>query len=327
MNPDRPRILIVKTSSMGDIVHSFPMVTDLRRHRPHAEIDWLAEESFAALPLLHPGVQQVLPVALRRWRHAVWSVSTWREWRLFWRRLRAEHYDVVLDNQGLLKSALLARGARGPVWGADRHSAREGLAAWLYHRRVPMRWQQHAIARNRELAARLFGYPVPTDPPDYGLPAADTVNPGLVLCLHATSRTTKEWPEASWRTLLVALADRGFVAHLPYARPGSADERRARALAAAVPGAQVLTPRPLGALAPLLSSAALVVGVDTGLLHLAAAYGRPTVAIYVDSDPRLNGVCAGMGGVAVNVGRGDGAPSPGTVLDAIRSLPDTTPCP
>jgi heptosyltransferase-1 len=327
MNPDRPRILIVKTSSMGDIVHSFPMVTDLRRHRPHAQIDWLAEEAFASLPLLHPGVQQVLPVALRRWRRTVGSVSTWREWRLFWQQLRTEHYDVVLDNQGLLKSALLARAAHGPAWGADRRSAREGLAAWLYHRRVPMRWQQHAIARNRELAARLFGYAVPTDLPDYGLPCRGKVDARLVVCLHATSRATKEWPEESWRALLAALADRGFVAHLPYAHNGSADERRARALAAAVPGTQVLAPRPLGALAPLLSSAALVVGVDTGLLHLAAAYGRPTVAIYVDSDPQLNGVCAGMGGVAMNVGRGDGAPSPGEVLAVIQSLPDLTPCP
>lgn len=319
MNP-RPRLLIVKTSSMGDIIHSFPMITDLRRHWPEAEIDWLAEESFMALPVLHPAVRNVLSVALRRWRRRPWSPSAWREGVHFLRELRARRYDVVLDNQGLLKSALFTAAARGPAWGANRQSARESAAAWFYQRSAPMQWHQHAVARNRELAARLFEYPVPGDPPDYGIRSALPVDPRRALCLHATSRPSKEWPETSWRTVLAALVDLGFTPSLTYARVGSADERRARALAAHVPGTDVLAARPLAEVARFVAGAALVVGVDTGLLHLATAYARPTIAIYVDTDPLLNGVCAGAGGIAVNVGAGRGPPAPEAVLDAIRAM-------
>ncbi|MHB1951028.1 MAG: lipopolysaccharide heptosyltransferase I [Acidiferrobacteraceae bacterium] len=321
---ERPRLLIVKTSSMGDIIHSFPMVTDLRHRLPEAKIDWLVEESFTALPMLHPAVQNVLSVALRRWRRAPWSPGTWREGAHFLRVLRARRYDVVLDNQGLLKSALFSSVARGPAWGADRRSAREAHAAWFYQRSVPMHWHQHAVARNRELAARLFEYPVPADPPDYGIRSAPPVDPRRALCLHATSRPSKEWPETSWRMVLATLVDLGFAPCLTFARAGSADERRARTLAAHVPGTEVLPARPLAEIARFVAGAALVVGVDTGLLHLATAYARPTVAIYVDTDPRLNGVCAGRGGVAINVGEGHGPPAPEAVLDAIRAMTGRT---
>lgn len=312
---NRMRVLLVKTSSMGDIVHSFPMVTDLRQNFPQIEVDWVAEEAFSALPLLHPAVRSVVPIGLRRWRHKLTKAGTWRELRYFWDLLRSHHYDVVFDSQGLVKSAVVARLARGPTWGADQSSARERCASWFYDRTAPMKWAQHAVGRNRELAARLFGYDVPQNRPEYGLVTPTSRIEPIAVCLHATSRDSKLWPEAQWRLLIRALALRGLRSILPYAHAGTADERRARLLCTA--DAEVLNPLPLGAFADLLSRAALVVGVDTGLVHLAAALGRPTVAIYVDTDPALNGVVPGAGGTALNVGGASGGPTIEEVLQAV----------
>jgi heptosyltransferase-1 len=300
-----PRILLVKTSSMGDVLHNLPVATDIRRHFPGARIDWVVEESFASLPALHPAVEQTLTVALRRWRKAWWASRG--EMRAACARLSAADYDHVVDTQGLLKSALIARCARAPKYGFDRRSAREPLAALLYDRTFAVPRDLHAVERNRRLAAQALGYALETAA-DYGIRAPELPLPWLpgepyVVLLHATSRDDKLWAEENWIALGRALDQAGLRAVLPW---GSAQEKaRAERLCAAVPRA-ICTPRlGLDEAATLLARSRGAIGVDTGLSHLAVALGVPTVGLYVSTDPGLTGLYGGAR--AINLG-GKGAP-------------------
>jgi heptosyltransferase I len=319
------RILLVKTSSLGDVVHNLPVVTDLVRRFPDAVIDWVVEESFADIPRLHPGVRRVIPVAMRRWRRSLWSPAVWRQIGDFRRELQQDGYDVVLDTQGLLKSALITRQARlaadGRRCGNNAGSAREPLAARFYDRSYPIARNLHAVERNRRLAAAAIGSAVGL-PLDYGISAPPLTAPWLpkgnyAVLLTATSRADKEWPEPDWQALGLALIATGLRCVLP---AGSAPERaRAARLVSSLGRAVAAPSMTLAELASLLAGATLVVGVDTGLVHLAAALGRPTIALYCGSDPALTGVHAGAN--AINLG-GRGAPPTAheTVDQALRLL-------
>jgi heptosyltransferase-1 len=319
------RILLVKTSSLGDVVHNLPMVSDLLQRYPEAVIDWVVEEAFTDIPRLHPAVRHVVPVALRRWRRRLWSPSTWRQWREFVRHLREEPYDVVLDSQGLIKSAIIVRRAQlaagGRRCGFDADSAREPFAARYYDHRYAVARNQHAVVRNRQLAAAAAGTVIGLAP-DYGISApplaADWLpKGGYAVLLTATSRADKEWPEPDWQALGMALIAAGLRCVLP---AGNDDERkRAARLATALGRAVAAPPMRIADLAALMAGAALVVGVDTGLVHLAAALGRPTLALFCGSDPSLTGVLAGDD--CVNLG-GRGAPptAPEAVAQALHLL-------
>lgn len=314
------RILLVKTSSLGDVVHNLPVVTDLLRHHENALVDWVVEESFADLPALHPGVCRVLPVALRRWRKRLLSAETRREWHSFRDALRAQDYDCVIDTQGLLKSALVARQARGPRHGQDFASAREPLAAWAYDVRHRVPRGVHAVMRNRQLVAAALGYAV-EGPPDYGIATAPLRADWLPARRHAvlltgTSRADKLWADADWVLLGRRLAESGCSAVLP---AGSASEReRARRIAAQVPGSTLAPPLSVAALAGLIAGAAGTVGLDTGLTHLGAALGRPAIAIFSGSDPALTGLCAAT--PARNLGRAGAPPTAHEVIAAAMEL-------
>jgi heptosyltransferase-1 len=318
-----PRILLVKTSSLGDVIHNLPVVSDIALRVPGTVIDWVVEEAFADVPALHPGVADVITVATRRWRAALWRPATWREIGRFRRRVQAQTYDVVLDTQGLLKSAVIARLARGIACGQDRQSAREPLAARFYDRAYPLARGRHAVARNRELAALALGYTVPATPPDYGLrlpsaPLPVDLPPNPVICLHGSSRASKLWPTANWIALAHTLARQGLTPLLPW---GSEAERaRAEVIAAGCPGTRVLPWLSLRRLALVFGQARAVVGVDTGLVHLAAALGRPVVALYTDSAPELTGVLAPDAARAVNLGGAGQMPAVDDVLAALTQL-------
>jgi heptosyltransferase I len=308
------RILLVKTSSLGDVVHNLPVATDLAKRFPGATIDWVVEEGFAELPRLHPAIRRVIPVAERRWRKTLSSPDTWREISAFRQTLSSERYDAILDTQGLLKSALITFQARGERIGFDRNCARESMSAHFYQRRVFVARDQHAVERNRQLAAAAFGYPLDTAV-DYGIAAppltASWVPKGdYAVLLTATSRADKEWPEDDWRALGTALIATGLRCVLP---GGSAPERQRAARLATSLGRAVAAPAMnLTDMAGLLAGAALVVGVDTGLVHLAAALKRPTMALYCGSDPALTGVLAETN--VVNLGGRDNPPRAGEVV-------------
>ena len=313
-------ILLVKTSSLGDVIHNLPVVSDIRRYIPEATVDWCVEESFAAIPPLHPGVGQVIPVALRRWRNHMFKVATWREIGDFRAAMQTECYDAVIDTQGLLKSALIACQAQGPLAGYAADSARESLAARFYDSRFSIPKQAHAVVRNRQLAAAALGYILEGDP-DYGITAPavrfDWLPPArYVVFLTATSRSDKLWPEAQWTTLGQQLQMLGYRVVLP---GGSAGERqRASRLAATIPEAIAAPPLGIAELVSLLGGAQAVIGVDTGLSHLAVALKTPTVAIYTATDPGLTGVLGS--GYYRNLGGKGQRPSPDAVLEALRQV-------
>lgn len=311
------RILLIKTSSLGDVVHNLPVVTDLRRGHPDARIDWVVEEAFREIPRLHPGLHRVIPVALRRWRRALLAPATWREMRSFHCALRAQSYDLVIDTQGLLKSALIARLARGRRCGYGAASAREPVAARFYDARFEVGKDLHAVERNRRLAALAAGYSA-SSAPDYGIgvPPAPTLGGPSAVLLTATSRDDKLWPEEHWIALGRALQQRGLRCLLPAGSP--AERERAARLAQAIPGSVALPPLSLTELAAQLAAARLVIGVDTGLVHLAAALGRPALALFCASDPALTGVYAST--AAINLGTRGQPPGVEEVLAAATPL-------
>lgn len=288
-------ILIVKTSSLGDVIHMLPAVTDAVRAQPQLRLDWLVEESFAAIPAWHPAVNRVIPMAMRRWKKHWTSRSTWQEIGATRAALKQHAYDLVIDSQGLLKSALWCRVARGTTVGYDRHSARESLASWFYDRKLAVSRQQHAIDRNRQLMAQALGYALSASTPDYGLqglatrlPPVDTALPARsIIGLHGTSRADKLWPVGHWVALAQAIAPTGYELVLPWGN--EAERQRAEDIARDASNVKVLPPLGLDALATLIDQSQAVVGVDTGLLHLAAALGKPGLALYTATAPALTG--------------------------------------
>lgn len=299
-------ILLVKTSSLGDVVHNLPVVSDLRSVFPEAAIDWVVEEALAAIPRLHPGVRSVIPVGLRRWRKSLLAAQSWREMAAFRRELQAEAYDLVLDTQGLIKSGLIASLARLAVQGRRcgyvAEAAREALAARFYDAGFAIPKNLHAVERNRWLAAAALGYVVDR-PMDYGI-ARNAVRPtppgwlpdgDYAVLLTATSRDDKLWPEQDWLSLAASLAERGLTCILPAG--SEAERQRAARLAQGMSRAMPAPPLGIAEIAGLCAGARLVVGVDTGLTHLAAALERPTLALFSGSDPQLTGVYAGEAGL------------------------------
>ncbi|MDD5058977.1 MAG: lipopolysaccharide heptosyltransferase I [Sideroxydans sp.] len=313
-----PKIVLIKTSSLGDVLHNLPVVTDICKHIPDARIDWVVEESFAALPALHPKVLHVIPVAIRRWRKSWWAARS--EIQGFRQELRERRYDFALDTQGLLKSALITHFAHTKRCGYDWNSAREPLASLFYDHTYSVHKDQHAVERNRQLAAAALGYTA-LGAPDYGIRTPEIALPWLphssyVVLLHATSRDDKLWDEQNWIALGKHLHQTGLNAVLPW---GSAQEKtRSERLCAAIPDA-VCTPRlNLNEAAALLGKARAVVGVDTGLSHLAAALAVPTVGIYTATDPGLTGLYAGAR--AVNLGGKSTPPSLDAVIVKLTEL-------
>ncbi len=281
------RILIVKTSSMGDVIHTLPAVTDAARVFPDARFDWLVEDTFAEIPAWHPAVDRVIPVALRRWRRQPWQFFVRNEWRGFLHELRTRRYDLVIDAQGLIKSALLTRFVNAPVVGFARHSVREPLATLAYRTQVNVPYEMHAVERTRHLFAKSLDYPCPADLGDYGLRVfADpkqirTVQ--QVVLVHATTRSEKHWPEEHWQQLCWDLSESGFAVRLPWAT--TVDRERAERIARSHQQASVLPRLSLNELAVELLATQAVVAVDTGLGHLAAALDVPALSLYGCTSP------------------------------------------
>jgi len=300
-----PRLLIVKTTSLGDVIHNLPVINDIRARHPDMVIDWVVEESFADIPRLHPGVDSVMTVAMRRWRKQLFAAQTWREIAALKQQLQARTYDLVLDTQGLLKSALISRLARAPHHGYDRHSIREPLAACLYNSRHKVSRQQHAVPRIRQLAAQALGYTIPGNLPDYGIASTADISAlhlpeNYVVGLHGSSRDSKLWPVDHWIALAEHLHAKGLALVLPWG--SQAEHERALDIAAKSAQTVVLPRLTLNQLAAVIATARAAVGVDTGLMHLAVALKIPSVAIYTDTDPALTGIYPGAGSIAFNLG-------------------------
>ncbi len=313
------RVLIVKTSSMGDVVHALPAVSDMAKAIPGIQIDWLVEKSFSAIPAQHQAVNRVITLQWRKWRKSLRTPETKQALTQWRNEMRQHRYELIIDMQGLVKSAVFACFAKGPRAGYDWHSIREPLASLLYDRKASVSRQMHAVDRCRQLAAQSLGYAQPNTPPDFGL-VADTHAwmPGAksyAVLIPCASRPEKLWPQDDWISLGQHLRQQGLDIAVMW---GSKDEeQRAHAIAQGCGGhvPPFLTVAQAG---DTLAAARVVVGLDTGLTHLAAAHGRNTLGIYCDHEPGLAGV-KGAGQIVSLGGKGQ-VPSLTAVLASLKRI-------
>ena len=294
------KILVVKLSSLGDILHLFPAVSDLRRHFPDAEIHWLVEPAFAEVAGWHAAIDKVITVPLRAHKKTWWKISALLIGLR--RELRAERYDIVLDAQGLLKSALLARMAGAEVLGFAAGSAREALAARLYQKTASVPDGLHIIDKNRQLVEKIFSINI-EQPADFGLAKfrlermqagfsgvlKEITDQPYVVLLHGTTWNSKYWPESSWAELIRLLAQQGWRCLLPW---GNQDERllARRLKSAAEEHVEVLPRLALTELMSVLLHAQAFISVETGIGHLAAALDVPGIMLHGPTDPAYSGI-------------------------------------
>ena len=288
-------ILIVKTSSMGDVIHTFPAITDLLNHKKDIQIDWAVESAFAEIPRWHSGISEVIPIHLRKFfKHPFQSLMQ-KDLKNFYHHLRQKKYDMILDAQGLLKSAFVSSLAHGKRFGLDYASVREPLASFAYHQKIHVPKGQHAISRLRQLFAQTFDYTLPSTPIDYGLNKSEFAPPlhlnlskKYIVFLHATTWDSKQWPNVYWQELLQKATQEGYRVLLPW---GSDEEYlRAYDIAQNNSQASVLPKLNLSEIAAVLAHADGIVSVDSGLGHLACALHVPVVGIYGSTNPNLTGM-------------------------------------
>lgn len=285
------RVLVVKLTSMGDVLHLMPALTDLSQQQPSLTVDWMVEDSFSQIPQWHPSVNRVIKVGTRRWRKLTWQ--NLKEFFAFVKDLRSERYDVVIDAQGLMKSAVLTRFAKleksGQRIGFSGDSIKESPAAKLYTQRVVVDRQQHAIDRLRQLVAGGFGYEAPKSKPDYSLRVRTKTSSELptVFLLHGTTWLTKHLPKSLWRELAALIIDDGYKVALCWGN--EAEKHRAEWIAKGMTHAEVLPKSSLTELRNKLAQASGAIAVDTGLGHLAAGLGVPCISLYGSTDPTLTG--------------------------------------
>lgn len=282
------KVLIVKLSSLGDVVHTMPAVMDIKAVFPNAQIDWVVESGFAPLVARCAAVHRVIPCELRRWRKSILKAElrtqTWAEWAAFKSNLQQENYDVILDLQGLTKSAWIAwmarkakTGQRYALGNRTDGSSYERPTRWVADVAVSMTPHIHAVTRSREMCARALGYDVPR-PLNYGLGQAAVIRKPTVALVHGTSRADKEWPLTHWFEIGTRLNQQGFEVALPHGN--EAERLRSVAIAEMLPGSVVWPRLSLDPLTTEMAQCSGVIGVDSGLSHIAVALDLPHVQIY-----------------------------------------------
>jgi heptosyltransferase I len=287
------RILIIKMSSMGDIIHTLPAIQDAANALPGIQFDWVVEEAFIEIPRWHANVKQIIPIALRRWRKQPWQALQHGELSRFYKQLRLQHYDKVIDAQGSIKSAITTYLSRGYRLGLDKNSVRERFADLAYQEKFSISWKLHAIDRLRRLFSKALNFSPTESPIDYGIDKQifqsikfDLANAYLVIVPNA-SWIKKCWPEASWSLLLEKIAQTGLPVFIPWGN--AAEKERAQRIRGQLANVHLLPKLNLTEIAQILSQAKAAVCLDTGLSHLAAAVGTPTLTLYGPTNPRLIG--------------------------------------
>jgi heptosyltransferase-1 len=312
------KILIVKTSSLGDVVHMLPAIydlvhadkTSLSSSHKTLQIDWVVEEAFQEVPSWSPHINRVIPIAIRRWRKSLFLLKTWQEIRQFKRNLQSVQYDYVIDPQGLLKSAIVASWANtvnSSLWGYNKNSIREPMASHFYTHKIQVSRQQHAIQRNRLLLANIFNYRLDNKPLNYGIieqakklsnisnsvnsAAIDLKYKPYIMALHGTSKVEKEWSTHAWLALLKHMKKEGFSVVFPWGN--AAEKQRVEYLISRADNAIMLPRCCLSELLSIILHAEAVIGMDTGLMHIAAALNKQGLALYPVTEVKLTGVLTG----------------------------------
>ncbi len=293
--------LIIKTSSLGDVVHMLPAITDAATMVPNISFDWVVEKGFAEIPAWHPSIKKVISVEIRKWRKQLLKQTTRTEFKAFKTDIQQTQYEKVIDSQGLIKSAFIARYAKGERWGYDKNSITESLASNLYHHTVAVPFKEHAVTRNRLILAKTLGYSIETLELDYGIASNPSFQNEItnlsetfdipnryIIALHGTSRKDKEWPIEHWDRFIKVVEATNTSVLLPW---GNKEEQaRANALAEKNNKTFVLPRSSLTTLAGLIQNASAVIGMDTGLMHVAAAFNKKGIALYPATQPELTGV-------------------------------------
>jgi len=280
------RVLLVKLSSLGDVIHTLPAAMDMHANFPNAQIDWVVEPSFAPIVQACSAVHRVIACDLRHWRKNMWSQDTRLAWRSFLAELHQERYDAIIDLQGLTKSALVswlartsANGKRYAMANATDGSAYERPSRWVADEAIAVETHIHAMTRGRVVCASALKYEVPPTL-RYGLDAEKSIHNDkkTVVFVHGTSRADKEWPLSNWHELGLRLSSSGYQIALPH---GNEEERsRSVAMAEMIPNALVWPHMSLDILMRAMAATAGVIGVDSGLSHIAVALNLPHVQIY-----------------------------------------------
>ena len=321
------RILIVRVSSLGDVVHNLPVLADIHRHYPEAIIDWVVEEPYVGLVQQNRHVNEVIPFALRRWRKNMFIPSTRKEFRQFLKQLKKHSYDYIFDTQGLIKTGIIMglaqTGENGKKVGLAHKtdgSGYEPLSRLFHNQSISVEKHIHVVTRGREVVAKALGYAIDT-PPDFGL-ATPTASPEWVttrpycVFFHGTSRESKKWPQKNWAEIAHLLTESGLRILLPWG--SSREKEEAKQLSAAIPDSSVLPQLTIADTVTLTGKASFVVGVDTGLSHLAAAFDKPTVQIYCNI-PRWR-TCADWSPNIISLGGENQVPSLDEVKQAVQKL-------
>ncbi len=309
------KVLIVRTSSLGDLVHMLPAISDMAKHVPDAKIDWVVEAAFADIPSWHPAVNEVITVSQRQWRKAWWKPSVWAARQAIVQRIQMAHYDVVIDMQALLKSIRWVRAAQGIKHGLDWDSAREPLCSLFYDRKHRVAFWQPAVARQRLLASLVWGYEV-SGPPDFGLQhfieqaQKQPVTLPYAVMMPSASRADKLWPSTHWQHVFDLLQQRGLA--LKLLAGNDSEAAYSQTLIRGREDAMVLPRMGLTSVAEVLSRASIMVGLDSGLTHLSAALGRDTIGIYKASTPVRTPLIGA--GLTASLGDRDKPPSVQDVL-------------
>jgi heptosyltransferase-1 len=287
------RILIVRLSAMGDLVQTLPALTDAAKAIPQIKFDWVVDEAFEQVPTWHSHVERVFATGLRRWGKNWGETLNSGELQSFVKQLRSSHYDMIVDVQGGVKSAFLARLAKGPRAGHDHRGVHDWGAQFFYQKRFTVPKGMHSILRMRHLLAGALGYSFQETDLDYGIvrtrltrPVLDLPKPYLVF-IHSTSWASKVWPEPYWKELMEQAVKKGFQVLLPWG--DEAERQRSLRIAGANQRAIVLPQLSISEKAGIISESKGTIGLDTGLSHIAAALGIPSVTIYGATDPRLVG--------------------------------------
>ncbi len=321
------RILIVRVSSLGDVVHNMPVLADIHRQYPDAIIDWVVEESYIGLVRLNKHVNEVIPFALRRWKKNLLSSAVRKEFSLFLNQLRSRSYDYVFDTQGLIKTGLImgfsnttSKGKKIGLAHKTDGSGYEPLSRIFHDKSISVERHIHVVQRGREMVAKALGYTIDT-PPDFGLTVPDEHPDWLppepyAVFFHGTSRDSKKWPRQNWIETGQLLQESGYNILLPWGSEREYEE--ASSLSALLTKSKVLPRLSITEAALLTGKASFIVGVDTGLSHLAAAYDKPTVQIYCNI-PRWR-TCADWSDNIISLGGIDQVPTLVEVKDAVEKL-------
>ncbi|MBL4821746.1 MAG: lipopolysaccharide heptosyltransferase I [Gammaproteobacteria bacterium] len=287
------RVLIVKVSSLGDVIHTLPAITDAKRANRDLVFDWVVEEKFTEIPAWHPAVESVIPVAIRRWRRNWIKTFINSDVGRFRKQLQNVDYDLVIDAQGLIKSGIVSRMSKGLTIGLSSRTIKEPLATIFYNKVYSVSWSEHAVDRIRELFSRIFKYEYDKSHVDYGLEfkrigiKENEPKEKQLVFLHGTTWKTKHWPDQYWRQLGLIATEAGYKVLLPWG--DESEKARATFIAGDNKAIDILPRQSLTGLAMHIARSAGVIAVDTGLGHLAAALSTPTLSLYGPTDPGLSG--------------------------------------